>query len=597
MNNTVNSYLSKVRHSTQKNLLVVDDEQEILAALKRNFHQTHYKVFTASSAQECLDILENEDIQVLLSDFRMPEVDGGTLVKQVKLQYPDIVSMILTGYADFDAAVSVMNSGAAYKFLSKPWNNQELTNEVEQAFDEFTLRQADNNKHKPTVPNSKPERACFEQRLQALTKQQQPFAVASITLSEFAMYDPYWEQQDNARGPLSTINHTTRACLTDECEIFETDIDQLLVIIPTYQNAKMLHDGLSILQQALTNCYPASHSSHQQNCTLAYAISPFENISLVRLLHAFRQASCQQSIHSCDNNRGNIIKLDAPLIAQKQRIHTIQNSIQQAINCNQFSLFFQPKVRVDNGLVESAEVLMRWQHASLGWVSPVEFISLSELDGQIEKIGSWLFSNSVQQLKSLRKQYGQTLSLAINVSPRQLRSEKIVIELNDLINQTKIEPSSIELEITEGCVIEDFPQTTEILWQLKRLGVKIALDDFGSGYTSFSYLSKLPVDVLKLDKILIDDIENNLNAVSMLTSVIGLCKKLGIKIVAEGAENQKQVNILQQLGCDYIQGFVYSRPVTKAQFEKILINQPYKFSTADNEQQSSKSALELPKRY
>ncbi len=308
---------------------------------------------------------------------------------------------------------------------------------------------------------------------------------------------------------------------------------------------------------------------------MAYAISPFEGATIEQLVNSIKHLSFEDYHLGETSIRPEVIKLDAQHLAQKKRKQTIRSSIQQAITSNQFKLFFQPKVRLDNGLVESAEVLMRWQHSSLGWVSPNEFISLSELDGQIMQVGSWLLENSVAQLMAMRKQYGNNLSLSINVSPRQLQSEQMVHELSYLLAETQIEPSCIELELTEGCVIKDLGQTASILNQLKALGVRIAIDDFGAGYATFAYLSKLPIDLLKLDKVLVDDIESNEDVINMLQSIIQLCKKMGIEVVAEGAENQRQVDILRGLQCDYVQGFVYSRPVTKSQFEKILINQPY----------------------
>ena len=322
--------------------------------------------------------------------------------------------------------------------------------------------------------------------------------------------------------------------------------------------------------------YGDTSLSPKLNSHVSYAVAPFEGVNIAQLLHSIR------SISNCDyrellnrNSQPDVVCLDAMHLAQKKRKQTIQNSIQQAINSNQFSLFFQPKVNLKNGLVENAEVLMRWQHSSLGWVSPVEFISLSELDGQIEKIGSWLLEKSIEQLVVLRRQYGDKLNLAINVSPRQLQTDHIVDELKYLLDKTGLTPSCLELEITEGCVIEDLQHTSHILWQLKDLGISIAIDDFGSGCASFAYLSKLPVDVLKLDKILIDDLESNKHMTDMLKSIIGLCKMMQIKVVAEGVENHRQVDMLKELGCHYVQGYVYSRPLTKEQFEKVLINQPF----------------------
>ncbi|MEP0355806.1 EAL domain-containing protein [Paraglaciecola sp.] len=559
-----------------RSLLVVDDEENILQAIQRSFRGTKYQVYTASSAEDALNILKLHDVQVVLSDFRMPEINGGALVKDVQQQYPEIVSMILTGQADFEVAVDVMNSGAAYKFLSKPWNNKELIEQVDHAFDEYQQRLIARSKEQITQQYIKPERVLFDRAAEHLLSQNQKFAVASIILSDMAFLDYYWQQQEAGTSILDSIESIVSTYLSPSCEVFEVDVDQLLVIIPESECNANLHDSLVVLGEALSLTCGADKLHPKIASQLAYAESPFEGSNIAQLVHSIRNISTHDyADHITQGKCSDVIRLDAAHLAQKKRKQTIQNSIQQAINSNQFSLYFQPKVNLSNGIVERAEVLMRWEHSSLGWVSPEEFISLSELDGQIEKIGTWLFKKSVADLGVLRKQYGEKVSLAINVSPRQLKTSQIVEEFTYLLAETGLSPECIELEITEGCVIDDLEQTGKVLWELKDLGLRIAIDDFGSGYASFAYLSKLPVDVLKLDKILIDDLETNNDMIDMLKSIIDLCGRMQIEVVAEGVENERQVKMLKELGCHYIQGYVYSRPITKENFEKILINQPF----------------------
>ncbi|WP_133469377.1 EAL domain-containing protein [Paraglaciecola marina] len=559
-----------------RSLLVVDDEENILKAIQRSFKHTKYRVYTASSAEEALKMLELHDVQVVLSDFRMPEVNGGALVKDVQLQHPDIVSMILTGQADFHAAVDVLNSGAAYKFLSKPWNNKELIEEVDQAFDEYQQRFIAKSKEHITQQYVKPERVLFDRAAEHLLLQNEKFAVASIIVSDLSLLDCYWQQHEPNTSILSSVESIISTYLSPSCEVFEVDVDQLLVIIPESECNANLHDSLVVLGEALSLTCGVDKLHPKLASQLAYAESPFEGSNIAQLVHSIRNISNSDYVeHLTKGQNSDVIRLDAAHLAQKKRKQTIQNSIQQAISSNQFCLYFQPKVNLSNGIVERAEVLMRWEHSSLGWVSPEEFISLSELDGQIEKIGTWLFKKSIADLVTLRKQYGDKVSLAINVSPRQLQTSQIVEEFTYLLQETGLSPECIELEITEGCVIDDLEQTGKILWELKDLGLRIAIDDFGSGYASFAYLSKLPVDVLKLDKVLIDDLETNNDMTDMLKSIIDLCGRMRIEVVAEGVENERQVNMLKELGCHYIQGYVYSRPITRENFEKILINQPF----------------------
>lgn len=165
--------------------------------------------------------------------------------------------------------------------------------------------------------------------------------------------------------------------------------------------------------------------------------------------------------------------------------------------------------------------------------------------------------------------------VAINISSRQLANHSVVEQFEHLLDKYALPPSLIELEITESCLIQDFEQTLAILWELKELGVSIAMDDFGTGYSSFAYLAKLPIDVLKLDKVLVDGIEGCKEIQSMIGGLIAMCHELGIDVVAEGVELEGQVALLKQLNCDYIQGYYFSKALPKPEFEKLLLQQPF----------------------
>ncbi|WP_413701196.1 EAL domain-containing protein [Psychromonas sp. KJ10-10] len=558
------------------NVLVVDDEEGNLKAIKRSFRRTKYQVYTASSAKEALRILKQHHFKVVLSDFRMPDIDGGTLVKKIKQCYPNIVSMILTAYADFDSAMSVMNTGVAYKFLTKPWSNEQLINEVDQAFTEYEQRLSNTSAGKLSKKYIKPDRVNFDKTIQRLIADQTEFSLISIIVADISLHDHHWTQTQQGIT-LEYVSKIIDTCPLESYEVFNVDVDQLLVISTKKEQAETLHQKLIMVDKALSLCIDNEQIVPKLQCHFAYALAPFEGMEVAQLLHSIRSISEQEyRDNKRSGDKAHIIHLDTKYMTEKKRKKSIQNSIQQAINTNQFSLYYQPKVRLEDGIVETAEVLMRWQHASLGWVSPVEFIGLSELDGQIQAIGDWLIENSINQLIDFKKRFNGNIKLAINISPRQLQSNQIIEELTYLLKRTGINPACLELEITEGCIIEDLTQTADILWQLKHLGVNIAIDDFGSGYSSFAYLSKLPVDVLKLDKILIDDLGINTGVNDMLQSIIDLCHRLNIEVVAEGVEQQDQVELLRDYGCHYIQGYVYSKPVTKDEFETILINQPFK---------------------
>lgn len=554
-----------------RTLLIVDDEKNVLQALKRTFRKADLRVLTAQNAREGMNIIEAEDVQVVLSDFRMPNVSGGDFVRDLKHQHPDIVSLILSGYADFSAVTDVMNSGSAFKFLSKPWDNQQLIAEVDTAFVEYYTRREQqfylNSEEADTFGYR--ESIVFERTVDALIGNQVPFAVSVVHLHDLHFALAHVSDR-MLQAYVNAVSQAIIAKLPAETEVFRTEFDKMMVVTPRVSSENELQTELFALHQCLTQLSTRVSDDIQLRSSIAYAFAPHDGRTARELMLNLRIVMNPEVQGSQP-----VKKFDPAMLNRKRRELNIQRAIGHAITDNEFSLYFQPKVDLASGQIQSAEVLMRWQHKTLGWVSPAEFINLSELDGQIEALGSWLIENGVRQIAQLVRRHPNIETIALNVSARQLANRHIIDQFTHLLDKYDLDPSYIEIEVTESCVMEDMVNTSKILWQLKLLGMSIAIDDFGTGYSSFAYLSKLPIDILKLDKVLIDDIHACNDTYRLIASMVKLCRNLGIRIVAEGVESESQCHKLREMGCDSAQGFHFARAVRQDEFERLLLNQPF----------------------
>ena len=395
------------------------------------------------------------------------------------------------------------------------------------------------------------------------------FAVASLRLHDLPFITQHTPEltEDNL---VQSLRRTISDTLPGQSEIYHVEADQLFIVVSDSASESVLQSKLFELNEKLNLPVSVLEKDIKLSCAIAYAIAPFDGSNSDELLLNLRAILSPEV-----GKKQNILKFDGSRLANKKRQMTIQNSIKQALEQDQFHLYFQPKVHLASGKVGCAEILMRWQHQELGWVSPTEFINLSELDGQIEQIGSWLLDKSIRQFAELKRRHGDLECLAINVSARQLSNHRIVDQLAFLLDKYQVEAHQIELEVTESSIMENIEQASNLLWQLKLLGLRIAIDDFGTGYSSFAYLAKLPIDVLKLDKVLLDDLVDNKDVETMLASLVDLCHQMQIQVVAEGAESEHQVEVLRRLGCDFAQGFVFSKAVSQSDFERQLISQPF----------------------
>jgi len=259
--------------------------------------------------------------------------------------------------------------------------------------------------------------------------------------------------------------------------------------------------------------------------------------------------------------------LSASLV-YRQRLET---ALTTALDSDEFQVYYQPKVDLKTGEVTGAEALIRWFHPELGLISPTDFIPLAEGTGQIRDIGEWVLRQVCRDQADWLITGARPVPVAVNLSAVQFRDVNLDATLRRILEEYDLPASLLELELTESALVEDIDQTVDILTRLKALGLSIAIDDFGSGYSSFGYLTRFPIDCLKIDRAFVCNIPNNANDVTVARAIIGMARNLELSLVAEGVETAEQARFLREHGCDVAQGYFYSRPVPLAAFRRMLV--------------------------
>ncbi|MCI5179665.1 MAG: EAL domain-containing protein [Candidatus Electrothrix sp. AW3_4] len=245
------------------------------------------------------------------------------------------------------------------------------------------------------------------------------------------------------------------------------------------------------------------------------------------------------------------------------KINALKKAVRDVIagELNEFHLLYQPKISLQTGRVESMEALIRWQSASLGFVFPDQFIRLAEESHLIIPLGEWIVEQACTDFMSFRRKGSPVKKICINVSGVQLLHSDIVTVIQRAMHRIGIHAQQIELEITEGSLATKEKKALEALRRLRQMGIDLAIDDFGTGYSSMSYLQQLPVTRLKIDKSFIDDLPGSEKSIGIIQAIISLAKIFHLHITAEGVETQEQVHLLQQMGCDEVQGYFYAKPL------------------------------------
>lgn len=270
---------------------------------------------------------------------------------------------------------------------------------------------------------------------------------------------------------------------------------------------------------------------------------------------------------SKEKHRGEISYFNQSLLTKFLKNVSMEKRLRDAIDTESFILYYQPQYICKNEVLRGAEALIRWQDSDGKFISPAEFIPLAEKSGGIIPIGNWVLREAIMTLSSWQREFSFDGILSINISALQMHKDNFATNILNLLEQFSVEPDRIELEITESVFIDNFEMVIEKINLLRSRGIRISLDDFGTGFSSLSYLKDLPIDTLKIDKTFIDTAISD-GATGIITeSVVTMVKKLGLDTIAEGVETADQYDYLKRIQCDSIQGFLLGKPMPREEFE------------------------------
>ncbi len=317
-----------------------------------------------------------------------------------------------------------------------------------------------------------------------------------------------------------------------------------------------------------------SHPLYQEDmelritCSVGVVVYPEKDNGVHELLRYADTAMYQVK----EKGRDAIEFFNEDMADKVSRQLVMEGDLHRALERDQFELHYQPKVDVETGQIMGAEGLLRWHHPQKGVVPPFEFIPVLEASGLIVEVGQWVVEQACQQLERWQQMgiWRPGMRLSINISPRQFRRDLFASDVIATLERYRVPPRSLDMEVTEGIVIQRVDEAIETMSLLSSRGVSFSLDDFGTGYSSISYLKRLPVSALKIDKSFVRDIIEDFNDRILVETIVTMGRLLDLEVIAEGVEEQQQLDLLRDYGCHSYQGFYFSKPVTLSAFEMLL---------------------------
>ncbi len=415
-----------------------------------------------------------------------------------------------------------------------------------------------------------PNRLLLEARLQhtleRASREENRAAVLVVDLDQFKIIN---DSLGHAAGDdlLVAVTHRLRTMLREEDTLSRLAGDQFVLVLEAlhdYQEPEILARRIQASLEA-PFILPGGDKAYVR-ASVGISVYPQDGVTAQALL-----IGADSAVHRAKERGGKqFCYYTSEFNVQARTILALEDALRRALEQEEFVLYYQPKIDLRSGRIAGAEALLRWQRPGCGLVPPLEFIPAAEKNGLIESIGAWAIREACRQMRVWREAGLADIKVAVNVSARQFRGGGLEEVIVKALARYGVEPRHLMLELTESMLVDEPEDAVARMTALKRLGVRLSLDDFGTGYSSLAYLSRFPIDQMKIDRSFVNDIVTDPGAATIATSVIALAHRMRLGVVAEGVETEAQAGYLRQNGCDEIQGYFFSKPVPAEEFAELL---------------------------
>ncbi len=408
------------------------------------------------------------------------------------------------------------------------------------------------------------ERLSYE--INRARRDREQLAVLFIDLDDFKVVN---DTMGHATGDqlLVEIGLRLKSRLRDVDTIARLGGDEFLILLPKVSGETEIEQVTERLTEAV--CQPLQLQAREVKvfCSIGVALFPDDGLSAEKLM-----SNADNAMYQAKNQpRSSVCFFTREMNIRVQERMQMEQDLNQALDAGELDLVFQPIIDAASGRNCGAEVLLRWKHPQKGYISPVEFIPLAELTGQIIPIGEWVVRRAIGQWAQWQQQGLKPGNLAINISRLQFQ-QRLAATVADVVAQYNLPAGVLELEITESVLLDDDDAVSRQLQQLRANGVKLALDDFGTGFSSLSYLKRFRFDVLKIDRCFVQDLPGDAEDASLVKAIIAMAHSMDMKVVAEGVETPEQFQFLCAQGCDFAQGYLFSKPLDRGFYQAYLEN-------------------------
>lgn len=555
-----------------KKILVIEDDQSIRKLVLKLLSKAGYEAIAAENGKKGVELARREAPNLILCDIMMPELDGYGVLST--LQQDSTTAMIpficLTAKDERATLRQVMQLGAN-DFLTKPFTRDELLSAIATQLNKYETIEVQKTKaveealaklnnlvyfdSSTNIPNQLVLRDRFQQLLVSFNPSTQLVPVAVLSLDQFEQLN-YSLGTDYCDLLLQAVVDRLMPYADGEGTVARLNTELLALILPPVSSLQAAVAVARGIVETLEGSFTLVEHNVFITCSMGVALYPDEGSDIDNLLK-----NAKAAMYRAKRKGGNSSQIYAKTIQEKSYDRLmLETGLRHAIDDNQLRLHYQPKVNIQTGKVIGVEALVRWEHPERGLISPAEFIPLAEETGLILPLDEWVLRAACKQADIWYKA-GFHIPVAVNLSGRQFNQPGLSLRIINILESVGLEPSLLELELTESAVVQNPAVAIATLKKLKAIGITLSLDDFGTGYSSLSYLQQFPFDILKIDRCFVRNLTPHSKGAALISAILRMAESLNLKAIAEGVETEAELEMLRQNKCSIIQGYWFSPPL------------------------------------